>query len=390
MAGNNDSDVDPETLLSPSEERAVDEGLRAYEAGETISLEELKESRAKDTTCPCCGYPTLLERNAFGLCPLCDWEDEPGPSENPDSPSPSNHGYTLTEARENFKRFLTMYRPDDKPRFALDLLDRELKKEMVEHFELFKRSTDRDRQLELAEEINALFRRPRSWVAVVRDHAPEEWGIAVKEHRLKEMDFYFITDSELSRQGTLRDVEAALDAGCRIVQYREKNKPTREMVEEAAQMKELCLGRAIFLVNDRVDVALAVNADGVHIGQDDTPFDTARRLLGEEKIIGLTTHNLEESRAAEEMGADYIGLSPIYSTTTKKDAGEGQGPRLIREVAPEMGIPVVAIGGITRENLPEVMQAGADAAVAISAVLCAADAGRAVAEFIRIIRENRT
>ena len=90
------------------------------------------------------------------------------------------------------------------------------------------------------------------------------------------------------------------------------------------------------------------------------------------------------------MGADYIGLSPIYSTTTKTDAGEGQGPGLIRKVAPEMEIPLVAIGGITKENVIEVMQAGADAAVAISAVLCADDVGREVAEFIKVIRENKT
>jgi len=211
----------------------------------------------------------------------------------------------------------------------------------------------------------------------------------LKSDKLKEIDFYFITDSNLTRQGTLKDVEAAVGAGCKIIQYREKNKSTREMVEEALEIKKLCLGRAIFLVNDRVDVALAVNADGVHIGQDDMPFHTARRLLGEEKIIGLTTHNLEESKAAEEMGADYIGLSSIYSSTTKTDAGEGQGPGLIRKVVPEMGIPVVAIGGITMENVKEVMQAGADAAVAISAVLCTADAGREVAEFIKVIRENR-
>ena len=211
----------------------------------------------------------------------------------------------------------------------------------------------------------------------------------LKRDELRDIDFYFITDSNLTRQGTLKDVEAAIGAGCKIIQYREKNKSTRAMIEEAFEIKKLCSGRTIFLINDRVDVALAVDADGVHIGQDDMPFDTVRRLLGEEKIIGLTTHDLEESKAAEAMGADYIGLSPIYSTTTKTDVGEGQGPGLIRKVVPEMGIPVVAIGGITKENVKEVMQAGANAAVAISAVLCAADVGPEIAEFIRGIRKNR-
>ena len=102
-----------------------------------------------------------------------------------------------------------------------------------------------------------------------------------KKDKLKEIDFYFITDSDLTRQDTLEDAEAAIEAGCKMIQYREKNKSTCAMVEEAAQIKQLCFGRAIFLVNDRVDVALAVDADGVHIGQGDMPFDTARRLLGE-------------------------------------------------------------------------------------------------------------
>ena len=211
----------------------------------------------------------------------------------------------------------------------------------------------------------------------------------MKSARLRDIDFYFITDASLSRKGHVADVSAALDAGCRIVQYREKEKSTAAMIEEALVLKELCQGRAIFLVNDRVDVALAVDADGVHIGQDDMPFMTARRLLGEEKVIGLTVHDLAEAQAAQAMGADYIGLSPIYSTTTKKDAGTGQGPELIRKVKPEMGIPVVVIGGIRKEHVPELMQAGADSVVAISAVLCAEEVGRAVSEFVELIRENR-
>ena len=114
----------------------------------------------------------------------------------------------------------------------------------------------------------------------------------MKKSRLKEIDFYLVTDSELSKKGSLRDVEMALEAGCKIVQYREKNKETRHMVEEAIELRVLCENRAILLINDRIDVALAVDADGVHIGQEDMPIEIAQKLLGGNKIIGLTVHNV--------------------------------------------------------------------------------------------------
>lgn len=202
---------------------------------------------------------------------------------------------------------------------------------------------------------------------------------------LRDMDFYMVTDSGLSRRGTLRDVADALDAGCRIVQYREKEKRTREMVEEALLLKELCAGRAVFLVNDRVDVALAVGADGVHIGQDDMPFPLARRILGPERIIGLTVHDAAEAAEAGRLGADYLGVSPIFETGTKKDAGRARGIEAITEARRLTRLPLVAIGGITKANAGAVIQAGADGAAAISAVVCAGDPGAEVREFRDII-----
>jgi len=187
----------------------------------------------------------------------------------------------------------------------------------------------------------------------------------------------------------MHDVREAVAAGCRIIQYREKEKSTREMVEEARRIRDICSGRAVFLVNDRIDVALAVDADGVHIGQEDMPFGDARRLLGEGKIIGLTTHDVEESREAERLGADYIGLSPIYVTGTKKDAGAACGIGMIGRVRASVGLPIVAIGGINRGNVEEVIRAGADGLVAISAVVCAEDVRRETEEFIRVIREAK-
>lgn len=206
---------------------------------------------------------------------------------------------------------------------------------------------------------------------------------------LGEIDFYLVTDSGLSKKGTLSDVRNAVEAGCKVIQYREKSKSTREMVEEALLIKEICRGKAIFLINDRIDVSKAVDADGVHIGQDDMPIQLARQLLGSDKIIGLTVHDIKEALEAEREGADYVGLSPIFVTSTKKDAGEGIGPERIREVKDALSIPVVTIGGINRENCVSVIQSGADSLVAISAVVCSDNVKREVAEFISIIRSTK-
>lgn len=207
-----------------------------------------------------------------------------------------------------------------------------------------------------------------------------------KKSLLKEIDFYLVTDSGLSKKGTLSDVQEAVESGCRIVQYREKNKSTKEMVFEASEIKRICSGRAIFLVNDRIDVALAVDADGVHIGQDDMPIEKARKLLGEDKIIGLSVRNREEAIQAEKSGADYIGLGPIFDTATKKDAGEGIGPLKIKEVKAAIKLPIVAIGGINKENCESVVQNGADSLVAISAVVCSEDVKREIKYFIDTIQ----
>ncbi|WP_340818838.1 thiamine phosphate synthase [Methanolobus sp. WCC4] len=210
-----------------------------------------------------------------------------------------------------------------------------------------------------------------------------------KRKLLELIDFYLVTDSGLSRKGTLSDVESAVAAGCRIVQYREKAGSTRDMILEAAQIKTLCGNEAIFLVNDRIDVALAVGADGVHIGQDDMPIDTARELLGPDMILGLSVHNVEEALEAQRCGADYVGLGPIFDTSTKKDAGDGIGPQSIRAVKDAIDIPVVAIGGINKQNSESVILGGADSLVAISAVVCSDDVVRETKEFIDMIRRSK-
>ncbi|MFW5987202.1 MAG: thiamine phosphate synthase [Methanohalophilus sp.] len=204
---------------------------------------------------------------------------------------------------------------------------------------------------------------------------------------LKDIDFYLVTDSGLSRKGTLSDVKCAVAAGCKIVQYREKDKTTKEMIEEAILIRKICVDNAIFLVNDRIDVALAAGADGVHIGQDDMPIDSARKILGENKIIGLTVHDTDEAIEAERKGADYVGFSPVFDTNTKKDAGMGVGPERIQAVRKTINIPIVAIGGINKDNCISVIENGADSLVAISAIVCSDDVRKETEYFIETIRK---
>lgn len=202
---------------------------------------------------------------------------------------------------------------------------------------------------------------------------------------LKDIDFYFITDSTLTKKSVIEDVKSALKAGVKIIQYREKAKSTRQAFYEASLIRQLCRGKSIFLINDRIDIALAVDADGVHLGQDDIPCKEARVIMGKQKIIGVTAHNLKEAVQAEQQTADYIGASPIFETKTKLDAGEQAGLQLIRDIKKCVRIPVVAIGGITLENITSVMQAGADSASAISAVLTKNDVTEECKKFIEII-----
>jgi thiamine-phosphate pyrophosphorylase len=180
--------------------------------------------------------------------------------------------------------------------------------------------------------------------------------------------YYFITDSGLSLAGTLSDVQQAVSAGVGVVQYRNKNEASRKMLEEALELRKICRD-TIFVINDRVDISLAADADGVHLGQDDLPYTAARKLLGKKRIIGLTVHSLAEAVAAQDAGVDYIGVAPIFKTTTKSDAGQPVGITGLRKICDTMTIPVVAIGGINLSNADQVIEAGAASLCAISAVI---------------------
>jgi len=180
--------------------------------------------------------------------------------------------------------------------------------------------------------------------------------------------FYFITDSRLSCSCIISDVKSALKAGVKVVQYREKCKSSSQMFKEAVALRKICKN-ITFLINDRIDIALAVDADGVHLGQDDLPISLARKLLGKKKIIGVTVHNVKEAVLAERLGADYLGASPIFLTKTKLDAGRPLGIRMLKAIKKRVKIPVVALGGITLKNAKEVICSGSDGICAISAVL---------------------
>ena len=173
-----------------------------------------------------------------------------------------------------------------------------------------------------------------------------------------------------------------------VVQYRNKNAETQEMYEEAVLLREICRDD-IFLVNDRVDIALAAEADGVHLGQFDMPCLAARKLLGPEKIIGVTVHNLAEALQAKCIGADYLGVSPIFQTTTKPDAGKPAGIRLIEEIRAEVDIPLIAIGGINHFNASEVVRAGADGLCAISCVVAKENVRDEITKFQDIFSASR-
>ncbi len=203
---------------------------------------------------------------------------------------------------------------------------------------------------------------------------------------LNEIDLYFITDSKLTKKSVLDDVKAAIKAGVRIIQYREKEKTTKEMYKEAKEIKRLCdEDDVLFVINDRIDICLGVGVDGVHLGNDDMPYEKARELLGD-KIIGLTVHNVEEGVEAEKLGVDYIGVSPIFETKTKPDAGPAAGLKLIEEVKKVVKIPQVAIGGINLENIDDVVKAGAKSAAVISAIVTKDDVESECRKFIEKLK----
>lgn len=184
--------------------------------------------------------------------------------------------------------------------------------------------------------------------------------------------FHVLTDTVLQcRLSHVEITELAIAGGADTIQFRQKDGTTRQMIRVAEQMQALCKKAGVtFMVNDRVDVAIASHADGVHLGQDDFPIPLARKLLGEEAIIGGSAGTMEEAHKCLLEGADYIGFGPVYPTTSKEDAGPASGLGLLKQIVKAIPLPIIAIGGIARDNIPLVIKAGVHGIAVISAVCC--------------------
>lgn len=196
----------------------------------------------------------------------------------------------------------------------------------------------------------------------------------------------FITDRTYCTIPFSEMVEAVLNAEVKFIQLREKEGSRRRIYEDAVRLRELTRSfNAALIINDHADIALAVDADGVHLGQDDLPLKEARKIMGK-KIVGISTHNLEQAKEAEDGGADYIGFGPVFHTTTK-DAGTPKGIDDLSIIKENVNIPVIAIGGITLHNIKSVIDAGADA-VAVATAICKGDITENARKLVGFFRDN--
>lgn len=204
-------------------------------------------------------------------------------------------------------------------------------------------------------------------------------------------DLYVVTDSDISRGRRDHEVaELAYKGGADVVQLRMKHADGREMLEEANRIREIADDYCrYFIVNDRVDIAMASGADGVHLGQNDIPCDVARELMGEQAIIGVSVNTIEQARKAVSDGTDYLGVGSIFHTKTKPDAKQACGFDPIFQIRQEFNIPIVAIGGINRGNIQDVIRAGADSAAVVSAVVAQDDISSAAHELRDLILKVR-
>ncbi|WP_044893169.1 thiamine phosphate synthase [Bacillus alveayuensis] len=212
-----------------------------------------------------------------------------------------------------------------------------------------------------------------------------------REMMRKWLSVYFIMGSQNCKKDPLTVLTEAIDGGITLFQFREKGKNayTGEKKRHfATKLQSICREHNIpFIVNDDVQLAMELDADGVHIGQEDEKADIVRRKIGH-KILGVSAHNLKEAREAIAAGADYIGVGPIFPTSSKDDAKEAQGPSIIRSLR-ESGIqtPIVAIGGITPENAKEVIHAGADGVSVISAIASSESPFEAARELVKNVKK---
>lgn len=199
---------------------------------------------------------------------------------------------------------------------------------------------------------------------------------------------YLVTDDGCLQGRALIDcVREALEGGVTLVQYRAKTASSAEMYAEALQLKALCDSFNVpLIINDRLDIAMAVGAAGVHLGQDDLPCAAARKLLGEDYLIGVSAHNPAEAKAALQSGADYLGCGAVFGTATKADVKK-LGTDGLAAICKAKGLPVVGIGGVTADNYREVRAAGADGAAIVSGILAQPDIRATVEAIAKVSQE---
>lgn len=203
-------------------------------------------------------------------------------------------------------------------------------------------------------------------------------------------DLYVVTDEGLSRGKTHAEIaREAVAGGADVIQLRDKTMGSASLYAAALEIAEICKGKALFFVNDRLDIALAAGADGVHVGQSDLPADVVRKLVPKDFLIGVSVGSIEEAEKAVADGADYVAVSPVFSTASKSDAGAGHGLDTARAICEAVDVPVVGIGGLNKGNIAEVIKAGIDGIAVISAVVSQENISASGAELSAIIAEAK-
>lgn len=208
--------------------------------------------------------------------------------------------------------------------------------------------------------------------------------------RTPDYGLYLVTDRGMAGARSLATIVAeAVAGGASVVQYREKTGAPRSMIEGARALRAILPSHVPLIVNDRLDVALACGADGVHVGQDDIPCIEVRRIGGPDLIVGVSVSTVEEAARAEREGADYLGISPVFATPTKTDTPAATGLDGLRLIRAAVRLPLVAIGGIHAGNAEQVMRAGADGVAVVSAIMAAADPRAAAAALAAAVWRGR-
>jgi thiamine-phosphate pyrophosphorylase len=208
----------------------------------------------------------------------------------------------------------------------------------------------------------------------------------LRQEKLKRITgIYAVIDIDFLKGKSLATVAGdIIRGGAKIIQLRDKERPIIDFLAYAYELRDICAkNKVLFVINDSLEVALASDADGLHIGQDDLPVAVARRLLPFDKILGCSAASLDEAKKARAEGADYLGIGAIFPTSTKEGAG-AIGTEALKQIRRAVDIPLVAIGGINKSNLKSVIKAGADAAAVISAIMSAEDIEKATRELVDI------